>query len=228
MSVLKSVAVFVLALLVLLALPFLLSIEAPPSSNLPAQGMPWQIEHLPDGSTRIFGLIPGRSTLEEARRALAAEPAVALIQGENDTGSLEAYLDTYAIGALTGKMILTLGSTQAEREAMLGRALKGEYMKSTTKRITLAPADLLAAAQARVVAVTFIPSAQLDEQILLERFGSPNERIRNSENTEHFLYPALGLDIQLDRKGRELLQYVSPADFARLREPLMLNNKPAK
>jgi hypothetical protein len=37
---------------------------------------------------------------------------------------------------------------------------------------------------------------------------------------EHFLYPAKGLDLILDRKGKEVLQYVAPRDFARLREPL--------
>jgi hypothetical protein len=54
----------------------------------------------------------------------------------------------------------------------------------------------------------------------VQRFGAPAERIRQGETLEHFLYPARGLDIVLDSKGKEVLQYVAPADFARLRAPL--------
>ncbi len=70
-------------------------------------------------------------------------------------------------------------------------------------------------------AIAFIPAANLDEAIVLQRFGAPDERIRADENREHFLYRAKGLDVQLDAKGKEVLQYVPPRDFARLRDPLV-------
>ena len=60
----------------------------------------------------------------------------------------------------------------------------------------------------------------MDEAIILQRFGTPAERIRQGETLEHFLYPDKGLDLVLDSKGKEVLQYVAPADFARLRAPL--------
>lgn len=222
MSVIKSIGLFILILALLLALPLLLPTDGAPPSVETTQGLPWQIERLDDGRTRVFGLVPGSSTLDEARRALAAEPEVALLIAENDTvaGALEAYIETLSIGPLTGKMILTLESTQAQREAMLGRAKKAEYMKSTTKRITLGEEDMAAAMKTRIAAVTFIPGAQLDEAIVLQRFGTPAERLRTSEYAEHFLYPEKGLDLQLDTKGKELLQYVAPAEFQRLVAPL--------
>jgi len=72
-----------------------------------------------------------------------------------------------------------------------------------------------------IIGVSFIPSANLDEDIIQQRFGMPAERIRGSEHTEHFLYPDRGLDLILDRKGKEVLQYVAPKDFASLRDPLI-------
>jgi hypothetical protein len=53
------------------------------------------------------------------------------------------------------------------------------------------------------------------------RFGRPSERIRSSESVEHYLYPDRGLDVVLDSKGKELLQYVAPQQFELLREPLL-------
>jgi hypothetical protein len=68
-------------------------------------------------------------------------------------------------------------------------------MQSTTRRATLAPADEAAALAAPIRGLAFIPSAQLDEAVILERFGQPAERIRVNEHQEHLLYPAKGLDL---------------------------------
>ena len=77
-----------------------------------------------------------------------------------------------------------------------------------------------AALAAPIRAMAFVPSAQLDEAVILERFGQPSERIRVNDHVEHLLYPAKGLDVVLDTQGKELLQYVAPARFEALRAPL--------
>jgi len=217
----KAFALFLLALLALLALPLLLPSGDESRLTLPEQGLPWQVERLPDGATRVFGLVPGRSTLAAARALRREAPAVALIVAPGDGGSLEAYYESFAIGALGGKLVLTLASSEEERVAMLTRARKAEYMESTTRRITLAAEDLQAADARAIIGIAFIPAANLDERTVIERFGAPAERIPGGEQREHFLYPDQGLDLQLDGKGKEVLQYVAPADFERLlRAPL--------
>jgi hypothetical protein len=132
------------------------------------------------------------------------------------------------VGAITGKMILTLDTTPEQREQMLKRAVKAEFMESTTRRVELSAEDLLRMGSAAIAAIVYIPAASLDEQIVLQRFGVPAERIRSSETQEHFLYPAKGLDLQLDSKGKEILQYVAPGKFDRLREPLVSAAKAEK
>ncbi len=217
----KSLALFVAIIAAVLALPLLFPSDAGKQSSLVETGLPWQIELLPDGATRVFGLTPGRSTLTDARSALEGDVQVALLVTPGETGAVEAYYENITVGPLAGKMVLSLGTTPEQREQMLGRARKVKYMDSSTRRIELSEDDLAQMATAVIVAIAYIPSANLDEQIVLQRFGVPAERIRNSEHREHFLYPAKGLDLQLDAKGKELLQYVAPKDFARLREPLV-------
>lgn len=218
---LKSLLLFVVIVAALLAAPLLLITDDGEPVEHAAEGLPWQIEVLGDGYARVFGLTPGISTLDEVRARLGNDAEVALIVAPGESGSVEAFYQSVTAGFVTGKMILTLETTLAEREQMLKRAVKAEYMESTTRRITLAAADLQAVKKARIVAIAFIPAAQLDAAVVLQRFGAPAERIRSSEHTEHFLYPDKGLDLRLDAKGRELLQYVAPRDFARLRDPLL-------
>jgi hypothetical protein len=185
------------------------------------EGLPWQIIKLDNGGTRVFGLTLGVSKLGEARTVLGDAPQVAIVGTRDEAGTLEAYFESVRLDYLTGKMILTADLPQATVEAMRQRAIKTDYMESTTRRSTLSPADLETAMNAPIRAIAFIPSVNLDEATVLQRFGPPGERIRGSETAEHLLYADKGLDIVLDSKGKELLQYVAPRHFESLREPLL-------
>jgi hypothetical protein len=224
-GLLKSIALFIAIIVALLALPMLFHVKDTGRNETPAEGMPWQIDVLPDGTTRVFGLTPGRSTLDDARKLLGANTQLALVIAPGESGAVEAYYESVTAGPVTGKMVLALETTLARREQMLKRALKVDYMQSSTRRVTLGEDDFVQAGALTITAIAFIPSANLDEQIILQRFGVPAERIRSSAEREHFLYPAKGLDLQLDAKGKELLQYVAPGNFSQLRDPLL--RKPA-
>ncbi len=216
----KSILLFIVLLLALLVLPWLLPSGSAPPPQESAAGLPWQIERLPEGGSRVFGLTLGRSTLGDARRTLGSDVEVALIVSAGERGSLEAYYERIDAGFVRGRMILTL-ELPAERQAqLLQRARKSEYLPSAARRVSLAAADLAQADHAAITAIVFIPAANLDAAVVLQRFGPPAERLRSGEHREHFLYPELGLDLQLDARGREVLQYVAPRDFSRLRAPL--------
>jgi hypothetical protein len=191
-----------------------------------AHGMPWQIELPAPGQSRVLGLVLGNSpalpasTLADARQLSSEPPKLALVAPKDGPLSLEAYFEMLNLGTLSGKLLLTVDAPPAELEAMRERAAKSEYMSTGTKQYLLNAADNTRAHALPLRAIAFIPSASLDEAIILQRFGTPAERIRQGETLEHFLYPEKGLDLVLDSKGKEVLQYVAPAQFARLREPL--------
>ena len=52
----------------------------------------------------------------------------------------------------------------------------------------------------------------LDEEIILARFGEPDECAQLDEAT-HFLYLEKGLDIALHDDAKEVMPYVLPNDF---------------
>lgn len=184
----------------------------------PVSGLPWQIEILPDGNSRVFGLTLSRSTLDDARKHFGTDMEIAVIAQRGETGTLEAYYSRVTTGVLTGKMILVGELDKETVERMREHAIKNKITENNARRFTLSQEDLALAYNAPVASITFIPTANLDEETAISRFGQPGERIRASGQVEHLLYPEKGLALTLDSKGKELLQYVAPRDFARLRD----------
>jgi len=209
--------------LVLLALivPFFLPGAGKQAGVDPDSNLPWQIAVDGQGGSTVFGLQPGVSTLGDVRQRLGSEIEVAIIADPNEIGSLEGYYAQVPLGFVLAKMVVTVDVPDEAISAMRERALKAKHMESTTRRITLHPDDLAAAERLPVRAISLIPTTNLDEATIVQRFGEPGERIVVSEKRTHLLYPMLGLDVLVDKDGKELLQYVAPRDFARLREPLL-------
>ncbi len=209
--------------LVLLALilPFFLPGAGKQEGIDPNSNLPWQITVDGQGGSSVFGLRPGVSTLGDVRQKLGDEIEVAIIAAPNEIGSLEAYYAQIPLGFVLARMVLTVDVSDEAISAMRERAVRAKHMESTTRRITLHPDDLAAADKLPIRAISVIPTVNLDEATIVQRFGEPGERIVLSDKRTHLLYPKQGLDVVVDKDGKELLQYVAPQQFARLREPLL-------
>ena len=188
-----------------------------PENNNPVTGLPWQIDQLAGGETRVFGITPGRTTLGEAIAQLGNDMELAVIAAPDKDGTLEAYFSHYASGPITGKLILIMDVTPQALSTMRKRA----FQDRGTRRHRLHPDDLPVALQSPIRAINFMPSYNLDEDIAHARFGKPAEIIQVNEQQKHLLYPDKGLDIILSAEGREILQYLSPAEFSAHRDRIM-------
>lgn len=208
--------------LVALIVPFLIPGVAKQEGVDPNSNLPWQIQLDGQGGSTVFGLRPGVSTLGEVRQKLGNELDVAIIAEPDEAGALEGYYAQVALGFVMARAIITLDATEQTVIALRERALKAKHMESTTRKITLHPDDLLAVDAMPIKAISIIPTVNLDEATVVQRFGQPGERVVVSERRVHLLYPDKGLDVIVDADGKELLQYVAPHRFALLREPLQV------
>jgi hypothetical protein len=181
-------------------------------------GFPWQIERLPNGATRVFGIVPGQTTLGEAMAQLGNDKELAIIAAPGETGSLEAYYSHYTAGRIEGRLILVADIEPEALASMQTRARRD----GGTRRLLLDEADLPTARRAAVRAITFMPTFNLDEEIARARFGIPAEVLPVSAQERHLLYPELGLDLVLNADGKDILQYLPPDDFAAYRAQLQV------
>ncbi|MFX5207111.1 hypothetical protein ABTC99_20840, partial [Acinetobacter baumannii] len=83
-------------------------------------------------------------------------------------------------GFIAGKLVITAELPAATLRAMRERAPKAEFMDSPTRKYRLHPDDEAQALRARIVALSFIPQAGLDADIVLARFGQPAQRVRSN------------------------------------------------
>jgi hypothetical protein len=204
------------ALLITLAILLLLPAREPQRPAQPLTGLPWQIERLPDGYTKVFGITPGQSTLADAVGQLGNDLQLAIIAAPGESGDLEMYYGHYSAGVISGKLILVADIAPDTLTHMLERATR----EAGTRRFLLHPDDLPPSLQAPVRRIIFLPAINLDEEIAHNRFGIPDETLEDAGQVTHLLYPDLGLDFALDPNGRETLRYVAPREFGRLRSEL--------
>ncbi len=218
----KNVNLVLMLLLIVaaaVALPYLRGTKQSGPSK--PEGLPWQIEILPKGGSKVFGLTLGKSTIREAREIFGKGMDLAVVATHGEFGALEAFYDEANAGGITGKLILGAMLDSKTVERLKRNAVKITHLDADALQFLLNSDDMPVADQAPIGTITFIPSASFDEKTALERFGTPTERIRASAHVEHLLYPEKGLDLVLDSRGKEILQYVAPRDFARLRDPLV-------
>jgi hypothetical protein len=179
-------------------------------------GLPWQIDRLPGGDSRVFGITLGKTTLGEAIDRMGDDLELAVIAPPHEAGTLEAYYSHYSAGPVTGRLILILDVDGDTLREWRSRA----YQDGGTRRYLLHPDDLPVAYLAPVKVITFMPSLDLDEAIVRARFGEPAEVMTVADRQQHWLYPALGLDLVLNADGKDLLQYLSPRVFSAHRDYL--------
>lgn len=208
------------AIIAILFAPMLLSPTPDNRTGESVKGLPWQIEAVAGGGSRVLGIEIGKSTLADVRD-LYGQGELALVAAPGEAESLEYYIDGVTLGgAIMGKLIARADLAGDAVAGMRQRVTKTDYMQSTTRKSTLADQDLPTAWSAPVRALAFIPSANLTDETVVKLFGQPAERVRAGEKAEHLLYPDRGLGLTLDADGKEVLQYVAPRDFASLEKSL--------
>jgi hypothetical protein len=190
--------------------------------------LPWQIETTPSGSSRVFGLELGHSTLGEAQQRFNAPYEVSMFARDGGERVVEAYFDNTALNGLRARVVLVMALNPEELEGLYERGVRIATMGGGKRKVTLADDDMQRLAAMPIATLTYIPKSNLTAELVEARFGRPAERIREKggeSGVEHWLYPQQGLDVTLHEKGKEVLQYVQPLNFELLRQPLMVQGE---
>lgn len=199
----------------------LLNPGPPPALPAGSLAAPWEITRTAPATVLAFGLhLPG-TRLADARARWGEELQLALVESSGRGLALEAYVERWHGGGLTGRLVLAAEASARDREAWRDRSPRREVLEGGARRWALSVDDLPAALAAPVVGLSFLPGSRVDGTMLQQRLGVAPERLPQPP-LEHWLYADRGLAVALDpSRGRAVLQVTAPADFeARLAAPL--------
>lgn len=185
--------------------------------------LPWLIEQDAGGRTQVFGFTLGKTTLAEVRRVFREDGEINLFRATGSSGTLatEVYFEQIHLERLRADFVLTLHVDQTTLATMYERGLRISQTGSGSQKVKLDPSDAERLAERPIRAIVYLPKARLDAALIEQRFGTPSRRLTESETgIVHWLYPERGLDIGRDPNGRVVMQYVNPADFGAILEPL--------
>jgi len=210
------VAVGALALLALAFIAPALFVEPKPPTDLP-----WQVQVTPQGGVQVFGVTVGESTLGDVERRFGTSE-VTLFRSPQGTTALEAFFESVNLSGLDAKVVVGLRIPPGELNAMYERGARAANLGSGTQKVTLASEDQARVKGAVVETLTYMPFINLKQELVARRFGEPAEKWKEPESgVVHWLYPKFGLGVAFSESAKEVLQYVPPAEFARLRDPLL-------
>ena len=212
--------IIILSVLVILILFFTFN-EKTGNGKRIVQTYPWQVSILAGGKSSVFGVILGETSLREVDAILKTAPEMALFELNNHL-SLEAYYKNVTLGGLIGSFIFTLNVSDEQLKKIKKESSKEKRAESNGRRYEL---DKPASDKSKVFIVQnliYIPTVQLDEETIIQRFGKPTHKIKlkTKEAGWHYLYPEKGLDLIYKEEGKEVLQYVEPRNFNLLLGPL--------
>ena len=192
-------------------------------TNRKVRALPWEAEVLEDGALRVFNLTLGRSTLADAERVLEDEADLQLFRMEDGALRLEGYFNQVWLSGLRAQMVVNLEGERALLESIYQRGTRISKAASGSSQVKLAAEDGLLAQGLPVNAITYIPKAKLEEELLVGYFGQPQRRRVEGEGERavlHLLYPRRGIDVGIDPEGRTVIQYLPPDQFERVSSPL--------
>lgn len=215
----KKIAFSVLGFALLaIAILMLVPTGKKPSKEL----LPWAVEALPNGSSKVFGITLGQSKMEDAGRIYEDDWEVVLFVSPDKEISVEGYFNRLILSGIKGDFVMSLDLDPKTKQEMYQRGARISQLGDGTKKVSLSSADMDIIANAVIQQITYLPSAKLDGKLIENLFGKPESIIQvNKSTVEHWLYPTIGLDILLDPNGKEVFQYVMPSRFSEVKEPLL-------
>lgn len=183
--------------------------------------LPWQVESMADGSSKVFGLVLGKSTLQDAQQVFQEEAELSMFATDDGKRVVEGFFNSLTLSGLRAKMVVALDYSEQELKEIFDRGARISTMGTGKRKVALSGEDKTAAMHTPIATITYLPKVNLDAAIVEKRFGLPAEKIKEQgTDIEHWLYPDKGLDIALSEEQEDVLQYTLPSQFENLVAPL--------
>ena len=167
-----------------------------------ADAMPWNIQLLDNGSSRIMGITLGKTNIQDAHQIFSHFSETRLFTA-NDKTELLAHFDEFSMAGLLAEIDLVYDISESQLDKVRQQTMNAKHGEYQLIRESMLM-DLLTTPVKQLIYKPFI---DYDSSIISQRFGEPSARESLNETVEKLSYPALGLVIYLNSDGPEKFIY---------------------
>jgi hypothetical protein len=171
--------------------------------------LPWDISVNANNEVSVFDITLNHSRLIDAREIFQEQGKINMFLADTGDPALEAYFKRVFLNGLRADIILVLKADRAQLQGMFNRGSRISKTSDAIHKVELSSNDQLVAANLPIELINYIPAANLDETLILNRFGEPAKKIsEHKSGIIHWIYPEKGLSIGVNPEGKELIQYM--------------------
>lgn len=165
--------------------------------------LPWDVDVLDNGATRVFGITLNKTRIQDANQILSSFPETRLIAEIPEAPQLVAYYDDINIGGFTAEIELEY-KLPRERLQQLGQRAIPVAEKNYFRLEEATELELLGST---VSNLTYKPVIDYEIDMILQRFGPPERENKITEFLYTLEYPDLGLVIYINEEGQDSFVY---------------------
>ena len=176
--------------------------------------LPWQIDTLINGNTRVFGITLEKTSIQDANQILSSFPETRLYFTDEQTSRLVAVYDELNISGLMAQvqLVYDLDYSHLTELNQLATLVDNRTYAKLPEEKEMALLDTV------VRQLIYIPAIDYQAEEIEQRFGVPAQEITLDENSALWIYPDIGLQIKLSRVAQDEFLY----------SPIETTNKPAE
>lgn len=204
----KQIPVSLLVLLIGVIITAILMMIPPNREEIPENQLPWNSAFDEHGSLHALGLTLNQSTPNDARILFGADLEIKLFSKKDESEkTAEVYFPSISIGTIRGAIALNLKVDDNQLNTMYTRGVQTTVTQVGNRQVTPNSDDTFALLTKPIALITLVPRKNLTERTLEMRFGKPDRKEKQSDGLNHWFYKSKGLEILLDPKGPDALQY---------------------
>ncbi len=188
--------------------------------------LPWDVEVDDREQVSVFGVTLGESTLLDFKRLYDQKADLAIFSTPGEPLTLEAYFGHMSVGPLTAQVVLVGEVDKETLKRWADESRIADPTPSGARKLSMSDEALIEAQDKPIRSISYAPSADYDEELIIRRFGEPAEKrtIPRGERDEEeppaklWLYPEKGVAITVEPDDKEMFQYINPDHFDQLVE----------
>ncbi len=165
--------------------------------------LPWEIQILNNGNTRIFGITLNKTRIQDANQILSRFPSTHYIEDPSEPG-LYAVYDQLNLGGFLARLELQYDIPGDSFPRQPGNDGQGTF-EQLSEQMQMKLLD------SRVKRIRYIPEVDYSEELILQHFGQADEEQKVNEQSKRWIFRQMGLSILVNDNGPDIFSYASIA-----------------